>query len=302
MRPANLLARRSRTVPSCLHALKSLMLVAAVLPGLARAVPAAEPVIGPQLARAAHDVTSAFYRRGAVFVPGTYDQLAAASSSADLYPAYMFAPTSGLIHWTLAAVDADVSTACFTVHPQNMTDWKSVVQAMSTTGLTPSTPNCAATSALTPPTQFPIAINAKLSLDRRSVPTPTAAAAGLGIAINASGTATAIAPGPTTVGAVLQAYGGQSSGTVALQVTNSTGLGPLALTDISATPGFVLGTSDCASLEDGQACSVPVTFSPSVGSVSTAGRVRLSFVHRLSDGTVDSSPELTVTVFGQVLR
>jgi hypothetical protein len=289
-------------MPGCVRALKGLMLVTAVLPGLARAVPAAEPVMGPQLARAAHDVTSAFYRRGAVFVPGTYDQLAAASSGADLFPAYMFAPSSGLIHWTLAAADADVSTACFTVHPQNIADWKSVVQAMSTTGLTPATSDCAGASTLTTPTQFPIAINAKLSLDRRSVPTPTAATTGLGIAINAAGTATAIAPGPTTVGVVLQAYGGQSSGTVALQVTNSTGLGPLTMTDISATPGFVLGTSDCASLDDSQACSVPVTFSPATGSVSTAGRVRLSFVHRLSDGTVDSSPELTVTVFGQVLR
>jgi hypothetical protein len=282
--------------------LKGLVLVAALLPGLARAVPAPEPVMGPQLARAAHDVTSAFYRRGAVFAPGTYDQLPAAASNADLYPAYMFAPTSGLIHWSLAAADGDVSTVCFTVHPQNMADWKSVVQAVSAAGLTASTLGCAAPSSLTTPTQFPIAINAGLSLDRRSVPTPTAATTGLGIAINASGVAKAIAPGPTTVGAVLQAYGGQSSGVVTLKVTNSTGVGPLAMTDISATPGFVLGTSDCASLEAGQACSVPVTFSPAAGSLSTAGRVRVSFVHRLPDGTVDFSPELTVTVFGQVLR
>ncbi|WP_150126542.1 hypothetical protein [Burkholderia cenocepacia] len=282
-------------------AARAVLLAVAVLPCVAHAV-APEPVIGPQLARAAHDVAAAFYRRGVVFVPGTFDQLAPASSSTDLYPAYGFAPTSGLIHWSLSDTDSDVSTACFTVQPRNMADWKSVVQAMSVSGLTPATQDCGAAATLSAPSQFPIAINAKLALDRRSVAMPTAVTPGMSIAINAAGTVTAITPGPTTVAAVLQAYSGQSSASVTLQVTNSTAMGPLSMTDISATPGFAVGATDCASLDVGQTCSIPVTFSPASGAASTAGRVRVSFIHRLADGTADATPEVTVTFFGQLLQ
>lgn len=257
--------------------------------------------LGFQLARAAHDVTAAFQRRSAVFVQGTYDQLNAPAGAADLYPTYPFAPSTSRVQWTIAALDTDRSTVCFTVQPRNLTDWQSVVQGISRAGLTPATTGCAQTTGLSVPAGFPVAINANMVLDRRSVALPTAAVSGLSLSLSTDGTVTAIEPGPTSVAAILQAHAGQTSTPVTVQVTNNTAFDTLALVNITTTPGFTSGANDCAALALGQTCSVSLAFNPAQVGGSSAGRLRMTFAHHLTDGTVDALPELTVTFFGEQL-
>jgi len=275
------------------------------------------PTLGLQLARAAHDVTAAYLRRAAVFEAGTFDQLPAAASASDLYPAYPFAPSPGRVSWSLTALDTDRSLACFQVTVQNQDEWNSVAKAMLAPGIAPLVPqsqNCSAAAVLTKPVRFPAAVFSAVTLDRRGAAAPTLADPGLGMNLVSGSTTTPVQTGPGRVAAILQSYPGQKSATVVLQVVNQTGTGPLTLTGVTSTPGFETGTTDCNGLAAGGSCSVPIDFNSTLVSGSTAGRVRVTFAytppgwcnkpgnHCKPSDLPPVTIQLTTTVYGQVLK
>ncbi|EEF26605.1 conserved hypothetical protein [Ricinus communis] len=229
----------------------------------------------------------------------------------------MFAPSTGRVAWTLKALDADTSLACFQVAVQNQDEWNSVAEAMLTNGIAPlvaQSVNCAAATTLAKPARFPAAVFSAVTLDRRSVAAPTLADPGLGMNLVSGTTTRPVQTGPGGVAAILQAYPGQKSATVVLQVVNQTGTGPLTLTGVTTTPGFETATTDCNGLTAGRSCSVPIDFNSALVSGSTAGRVRVTFAytppgwcnkpgnHCKPSGLPPVTIELTATVYGQVLN